>query len=58
MNCNVGSLIPKVHGPEYIKDFRPIALAKFRFKIISKILLDRLASVVVQIISHNQYGFV
>jgi len=40
MNNNVVSLISKVHGADSIKDFRPIVVANFRFKIISKILAD------------------
>jgi len=44
MNANVVSLIPKIHGATSIKDFGPIAIANFRFKIISKFLDDRLAS--------------
>jgi len=56
MNSNVVSLIPK--GADSIKDYRPIAVANFKFKIISKILADRLALVATRIISPNQYGFV
>ena len=52
------SLIPKVQGANSIKDYRPIAVANFKFKIISKILADRLVLVAAKIISPNQYGFV
>lgn len=38
--------------------FRPIALANFKFKIIIKVLADRLATVARKIISPNQHGFV
>ena len=58
MNSNVVSLIPKIQGAESIKDYRPIVVANFKFKIISKILADRLALVAARIISPNQYGFV
>jgi len=34
-----------------------IVIANFKFKIISKILADRLALVATIIISPNQYGF-
>jgi len=57
MNSNVLSLIPKIQGVDYIKDYRPIFVANFKFKIISKILADRLTLVAVRIISPNQYGF-
>jgi len=45
MNSNVVSLITKIQGVEYIKDYRPIVVANFKFKIIFKILADRLALV-------------
>jgi len=53
MNANVVSLIPKIHGVTSIKDFRPIDVANFRFKIISKILTNRLASNAANIVSPN-----
>lgn len=43
---------------ENIKDFRPIDVANFRFKIISKILADRLAHITSKIVSPNQNGFI
>ena len=42
MNSNVVSLIPKIKGANSIKDYRPIDVSNFKFKIISKILADRL----------------
>jgi len=36
----------------------PIVVANFKFKIISKILADRLVLMAARIISPNQYGFV
>jgi len=58
MNSNVVSLIPKIQDVESIKDYMPIVVDNFKFKIISKILADRLALVAVKIISPNEYGFV
>jgi len=58
MNSNVVSFIPKIQGAKSIEDYKPIVVANFKFKIISKILADRLALVVAIIISPNQYGFV
>jgi len=58
MNANVVSLIHKIHGATFIKDFRPIAIANFRFKIISKILDDRLASITARIVSPDQNDFI
>jgi len=48
MNSDVVSLIPKIQGVESIKDYKPIVVANFKFKIISKILADRLAIVAVR----------
>jgi len=53
MNSNVVSIIPKFQGVESIKDYMPIVIANFKFKIISKILADRLALVAAIIISPN-----
>ena len=58
MNNNVVSLIPKIQGVDSIKDYRPIVVANFKFKIISKILANRLALVATRIIPPNQYEFV
>jgi len=54
MNSNVVSLIPKIQGVESIKDYRPIVVANSKFKIISKILTNRLALVAARIVSPNQ----
>jgi len=51
INANILVLIPKVPGAASMGDFRPIALANFQFKIITKILADRLASICMRIIS-------
>jgi len=56
INSNVVSLIPKIQGADPIIDYRPIVVVNFKFKIISKILADRLALVAARIISPNQYG--
>lgn len=39
-------------------DFRPIALANFQFKIVTKILADRLSIIAMRIISPEQRGFI
>jgi len=36
MNANVVSLIPNIHETTSVKDFRPIEVANFKFKSISK----------------------
>ncbi|XP_019423006.1 PREDICTED: uncharacterized protein LOC109332480 [Lupinus angustifolius] len=58
LNSNNIILIPKVIGADRVEDFRPIALANFQFKIISKVLEDRLASIAPKLISNHQIGFI
>jgi len=58
INNNLIVLIPKVPGPRVMGDYRPISLANFQFKVITKILADRLANVTMRIISIEQRGFI
>ena len=51
-------LLPKVEHPNRLKYYRPISLSNFINKIISKILSNRLLSVLPSMVSHNQSGFV
>jgi len=57
-NANTIILIPKVPDAISVGQHRPIALANFKFKIISKILADRLAPFMNLIISPEQRGFI
>jgi len=57
-NSNTVVLIPKVPNADSISQYRPIALANFKFKILSKILAGRLAQVLPKIISKEQRGFI
>jgi hypothetical protein len=57
-NSNIIALLPKFPEAASIDQFRPIAMANFKFKIISKILADRLASIMPNIISEEQKGFI
>ena len=58
VNSNLIVLIPKVPGPRVMGDYRPIALANFQFKIITKILTDKLAIITTRIIYVEQRGFI
>ncbi|XP_019425135.1 PREDICTED: uncharacterized protein LOC109334017 [Lupinus angustifolius] len=58
MNSNSVILIPKSPNADKIEDFRPIALANFQFKIITKVLADRLSLIASRIISPQQKGFI
>ncbi|XP_019431610.1 PREDICTED: uncharacterized protein LOC109338761 [Lupinus angustifolius] len=58
MNSNNVILIPKSSNADKIEDFRPIALANYHFKIITKVLADRLSHIASRIISPEQKGFI
>ena len=42
MNKTLISLIPKVDNPQYINQFRPISLCTVSYKIVTKIIVERL----------------
>ncbi|KAG6466891.1 hypothetical protein ZIOFF_075313 [Zingiber officinale] len=51
-------LIPKVDSAQRWRDFRPISLCNVSYKIISKLMAQRMASVLGKVISPAQSGFV
>jgi hypothetical protein len=51
------TLIPKVASPLELKDFRPISLLGYLYKLLAKVLARRLASVMNKIISPSQSAF-
>jgi hypothetical protein len=53
-NSNTLILIPKTENANTVEQFRPIALANFKFKIITKILADRLAPIMKTIILRSK----
>ena len=57
-NASTLILIPKTPNADTVSQYRPIALANFKYKIISKILADRVASIMPFIISRQQKGFI
>jgi hypothetical protein len=58
INSTFIALIPKVHGAKEIKDFHPISLVGGIYKIIAKILANRMRKVMDRIISKPQNAFV
>jgi hypothetical protein len=58
INSTFISLIPKTHGTKEIKDFRLISLVGGVYKIISKVLANRMRRVMDRIISKPQNAFV
>lgn len=51
------ALIPKVNGPETMTHFRPISLCNVTYKIITKIIINRLKPILCKCISKNQGAF-
>ena len=52
------ALIPKVESPQRLNDFRPISLVGSMYKILAKVLANRLRSIIGSVISDTQYAFV
>ena len=58
LNATFVALIPKKHGANELRDFRPISLVGGMYKIIAKLLANRLNVVLGKIISLSQNAFV
>ena len=51
-------LIPKKGGAEDLGDFRPISLLGGLYKLLAKVLANRLKKVIDKVVSHDQNAFV
>ncbi|GKC08592.1 RNA-directed DNA polymerase, eukaryota, partial [Tanacetum coccineum] len=60
LGCNSTfiTLIPKTHDAKVVKDFRPISLIGSLYKIIAKILANRLSFIISDLVSDVQTAFV
>nr|AAM08546.1 Putative retroelement [Oryza sativa Japonica Group]AAP53436.1 retrotransposon protein, putative, unclassified [Oryza sativa Japonica Group] len=57
LNYGIVTLVPKTKDAEQIQKFRPICLLNVSFKIITKVLMNRLDRIMTYIISKNQTAF-
>ncbi|KAL2235700.1 UNVERIFIED_CONTAM: hypothetical protein Sindi_1302200 [Sesamum indicum] len=58
VNSTLLALIPKVHTPMTVGDFRPISYCNVLYKIIAKLIVQRLSMVLDKIISPCQGAFI
>lgn len=58
INRSYITLIPKVESPITISDYRPVSLLNSSGNLITKILANRLQTVITKLVHANQYGFI
>lgn len=51
-------LIPKTEKPESIKQFRPISLCNVTFKLVTKVIVNKIKNILEDLVSPNQCSFV
>lgn len=52
------ALIPKIDSADKVNDFRPISLLNCTLKLITRLLANILQAIIMQLIDHDQYGFI
>jgi len=58
VNATFISLIPKVDSPQRVNDFTPLSLLGCMYKVLAKILANRLQVVIGSVVSDSQSAFV
>ena len=58
INSTFIALIPKVDNPQRLNDFRPISLVGSMYKILAKVLANRLRSMIGSVVSDSRSAFV
>jgi hypothetical protein len=58
LNATFIALIPMIDSPQRLNDFRPISLVGSLYKILAKVLANRLRLVIGSVISESQTAFV
>nr|GEV54168.1 RNA-directed DNA polymerase, eukaryota, reverse transcriptase zinc-binding domain protein [Tanacetum cinerariifolium] len=57
-NSSFVTLIPKIIDAKFVNDFRPISLIGCVYKVVTKVLANRLVSVIRDLVSDTQSAFV
>ena len=58
LNKTLITLVPKASDPESFSQYRPISCCNFAYKVISKVLANRLKPWLLALISPQQTGFI
>lgn len=58
INSSFIALILKIDNPQKLNDFRPISFVGSLYKILAKVLANRLCSVIGSVVSEEQSTFV
>lgn len=57
-NLTLIVFIPKISEPREVKDFRPISLCNTMYKLVSKVLANRIRKVLNSVVDESQSAFV
>jgi len=58
INSTFIALIPKVASPQRMNDYRPISLVGCMYKVLAKVLANRLRAVIASVVPDSQSAFV